>query len=295
MTYLDIAARGKNAAWRYPIAVVLALALSLAIAVAVMLPLVLLRLLPADFTQQMQHATRPGPFFVATGVTFGALLASFAAAIAIVHRKSFGDMIGVWRWDALFKGIGLWGLMLVLTSLIDFALAPSAFAVTATAQTPLLLATAIPTLAVQTFAEEFVFRGYVTQGILLATRRPMLTAVLSGLVFGSVHIPNGWPQAANAVVFGIVLAAIAIRTRGLAFGFGLHMINNIYGAVAVVSGGDVFRGSPGLFTQTTPGLMWWDALTGTVALAAVALLILKGRIRVGDDQFAEGAPADIFL
>jgi len=48
--------------------------------------------------------------------------------------------------------------------------------------------------AIQTFAEEFVFRGYLTQGLLVATRRTIPTVLISGALFGAMHIPNGLPQ-----------------------------------------------------------------------------------------------------
>jgi MYXO-CTERM domain-containing protein len=49
----------------------------------------------------------------------------------------------------------------------------------------------------------------------------------------------------------------------------------------VVSGGDVFRGSPGIFTQTTPMLMWWDVGGEVLALAVVLLLVMRRR-RAGE-------------
>jgi membrane protease YdiL (CAAX protease family) len=280
MTYLDYAARGKNAGWRYAAGLSLALVLAMVFAFVITLPLALLHALPADLAQQMQHAVHPTTFYAAQGVVFAVVLAGFAAAIAIVHNKRPADIIGLWRWRAFAAGLGIWLAVLIITSLIDFALSPSGFTFTANAQTPILAVCSCLALAVQTFAEEFVFRGYITQGLLLATRRPMVTAVLSGLVFGSIHIPNGIPQAANAVVFGVVLALIAIRTGGLAFGLGVHMVNNIYGAVVMVSSDDVFRGSPGLFTQHTPRLMWWDTATAAVALLLVGGLVLRGAIGV---------------
>ena len=102
-------------------------------------------------------------------------------------------------------------------------------------------------ILVQTFTEEFIFRGFVTQGILLVLRRPLPAACVSGLVFGAMHIPNGWPQAINAVWFGIICALIAIRTGGIALTSGIHLANNYFGAMGVVSGGDVFKGQPRSF------------------------------------------------
>ena len=278
MTYLDIAARGNNAPWRYVLAFVLGVVLTIVIGVVAML--YLKHILPPDLSAQMIQPTQPVAMLLQSALLFGLLLAGFWAAIALLHGKRFGDIIGAWRWPAFARGLGLWAVALVALSLLDLALKPNGFAVTANGQTAMLAAVALPALAIQTFAEEFVFRGYITQGLLLATRRPWLTAILSGLVFGSMHIPNGAPQAVNAVVFGVVLALIAIRTRGLAFGYGVHLINNLYGAVVVVSGGDVFHGSPGLFTQTTPGLMWADVAAATIALVLAAWLVLSGRFRV---------------
>jgi len=79
----------------------------------------------------------------------------------------------------------------------------------------------------------------------------------------------------NAVVFGIVCAMIAMRTGGLALTFGLHLANNYFGAVIVVSGNDVFRGSPGIITQTTPQLVWWDLCLGLLVLAGALWLIFR--------------------
>ncbi len=276
MTYLDYAARGKNAAWRYVVGPCLGLALTVVFGFLVALALQLSHTMPPDLKQQLLHVTRPVTFYLATGVMFGVLLAGFAVALAVVHRKSPADIIGLWRWRGFGLGVGLWLAVLVIGSLTDLALAPKGFSITADGRTAGLAVAALVGLAVQTFAEEFVFRGYVTQGLLLATRRPGVTAVLSGLLFGALHIPNGAPQAVNAVVFGMVLALIAIRTGGLAFGYGVHLINNLYGAVVVVSAGDVFRGTPGLFTQSTSGLMWWDAALGGAALLVVGGLVLRG-------------------
>jgi len=128
---------------------------------------------------------------------------------------------------------------------------------------------------VQTFSEELIFRGYLTQGLYLALKKPLPAAIASGLLFGAVHISNGVSQSINAAVFGIVCAMIAIRTGGIALTWGLHLANNYFGAVVVVSGNDVFRGTPGIFTQNTPQLTWWDLALAVLALAGMLWLIFR--------------------
>lgn len=258
---------------------VLAFALSMLIALLAATALTLTHILPPDFAEAMLDPSHPVSFFVANGALFGLLVVGFTIAIRILHRKRFGDIVGAWSWPLFAMGLSGWAVALVVLTLIDLAIAPSGFRFTATSQTPRLFLVALGGLAIQTFAEEFIFRGYITQGLLLATRRVLPTALISGALFGAMHIPNGGPQAASAAVFGVVMALIAIRTGGIAFTWGLHLTNNLFAAVLLVSNGDAFQGAPGVFTQDTPQLMWWDAGIGAVALVAVA--VVMDRLRVG--------------
>lgn len=273
--YLEYAARGANTWWRYLAASVTGVALAIVLGAVVIFLLQATHILPADVTGQIQHPDRPSAFFLFTGTVFGLLVVGFVLALGWFHGKRFADVLGDWSLRAVLTGFGVWLIALVVTALIDFAIAPSGFSITATSQTPTLAASALAGLAVQTFAEEFIFRGYITQGLLLAIRRPVPAAVASGLLFGALHIPNGAPQAVSATAFGIVLALLAIRMGGIAFTWGLHMANNLFAAVVLVSSGDAFRGTPGLFSQDTPHLMWWDTGLGAAALIVVALVMTR--------------------
>ena len=163
----------------------------------------------------------------------------------------------------------MWSIVQSGITLIDFGIAPGGFRVTLGHGTLLLAVTALIALAVQTFAEEFVFRGWLTQGLLLLLKRPLAAALSSGVLFGALHLWNGAPQATEAFIFGTLYALIAIRTGGIALPFGLHLANNYFDAVVAVSAGDVFRGCPGILLQNTPQLLWSDIALSAAALAFV--------------------------
>lgn len=274
--YWSYAARGRNDGWRYVVTPLVAVLMAILATVVITVALMVLGQVPTDFVRQAQNpGAFPVTFFLFNGLVFLVFVAAFAGVIFLIHRKRFIDILGVWRWRRVAGGFLIWAVILLVGAGLDFALSPASFHRSATGQTGALALAALAGLSVQTFAEEFVFRGYVTQGLLLATKRTIPTAVISGLLFGALHIPNGWPQAANAVLFGVILALIAMRTGGIAFTYGLHLANNLFGAVVLVSAGDAFKGSPGLFTQNTPQLMWWDALVGGASLAAVAAVVYR--------------------
>ena len=274
-TYLDYARRGRNDWWRYLLTIVLAVVIWIALVVAITVGLTVSRLMPVDIKAEMATPAHPLVFYLGNGLAFGALVLGFVIAMRLLQGKRFVDVIGAWRWSRFWAGLGIWTACLVVVTLIDFVLRPSGFRWVASPATASLALVALLGLGVQTFAEEFIFRGYLTQGLLLATKRPVVAAILSGLVFGSLHIPNGIPQALNAVLFGAVAALITIRTGGLAFTYGMHLINNLAGAVIVVSANDVLKGSPGLITQSTPGLIWWDLIAGVLILAAPLWLVMR--------------------
>jgi membrane protease YdiL (CAAX protease family) len=274
-TYLDYARRGLTAWWRYLLTIALALVAWILLDVAIVVGLMVSRLMPRDMALEMTKPSHPVLFFGANGVAFATIVLGFVIAMRLLQRKRFVDVIGQWRWRMFAMGLGIWTACLVGTTLVDFLLRPSGFRWSATAATPGLVIAALVGLGVQTFAEEFVFRGYLTQGLLLATKRPPVASILSGLLFGALHIPNGVPQALNAVLFGMVAAYMAIRTGGIAFTYGLHLINNLFGAVFVVSASDVFNGTPGLFTQSTPNLVWLDLTSGVAVLAIPLWFVLR--------------------
>ena len=283
MTFLDYALRGRNAGWRYVIGFVLGPVFGLALGAILLIPATLNHLLPDDIETQLTQVKNPLIFFPTTGVIFGLFLLGFGLSVWVVHRKSPLDLLGAWRWSAFALGAGLWLAYLGLCTAIDFALAPKGFRLSASPPSLNLALMVIGALAVQTFAEEYVFRGYLTQGLLLGLRNPFAASLVCGLAFGALHIPNGGPQAASAVVFGIGLSLIAMRTGSLAFGSGLHLINNAYGAIVVVSEQDVFRGSPGFLYQNTPHLNWWDLVLGLGGLALTAYVVSRGNPRIPQD------------
>lgn len=274
-TYLEYARRGRNTWWRYLLTIMAALAITALVVVAVSAALVFGHLMPAEIATDLQKPTHPVVFFAGNGLSFAAIVAGFVVAMRLIQRKTVADVVGEWRWSRFAMGFIVWTACLVGLTLADAVIRPSGFRWTATAETPALAVAALFGLGVQTFAEEFVFRGYLTQGLLLATKRPLPAALLSGALFGALHIANGVPQCINATIFGVVAALIAIRTGGIAFTWGLHLINNLFGAVIVVSASDVFNGSPGLVTQTTPGLTWWDLALGLAALAVPVWLTMR--------------------
>jgi uncharacterized protein len=279
LTYLDYARRGKTRWFRWIGAGLLAIVFWLISQVALALAIfgvAMAKGFPIDHVVgELQKPSNPVAFFALAAVSFGFFLIATWLAALWIQGKRFGDLIGRWRWSAFGAGALIWLVFIAVGSAADWLMQPRAFSVTLSSATATLAGISLVCLGIQTFSEEFVFRGWLTQGWLLATKNPIVTALLSGLMFGSVHLPNpnGLLSAASATTFGFATTLIAIRTGSLAFGYGMHLANNLWGAVVVVSSSDVFKGAPAIFSQNTTGLDWWDVGVEAVCLALVTTLV----------------------
>ena len=233
--------------------------------------------MPDDLGEQLQDPKAPELFFLATGVIFGCLALGLILAARWLLGKRLPDLVGRWRWSVVGAGALVWTVALAAAALLDWLIVPEAFSFRAGSGTAQLALYAVIGLAPQVFAEEIIFRGFVTQGVFLALRRDLPAAVVSGVLFGALHLSNGAPHAVSATIFGVLTSLLAIRLGGIALPFGIHLANNLFGAVVLVSAQDVFRNSPGLFLQDSPQMMWWDVIVTNILLLIVTLVALRGR------------------
>lgn len=286
--FLSDSRAGENQPWRYLVCTPLALILALASVVLLAFAARAAHVLPPDLAAELRRPSRPVVFFTATGLVFFAFLGGFAAAVALVHRKNPARVPGTWSWRSFATAFIVWTALEVLATLFDVFVEHVPIRWRPTPSFWGLFAAAVPALVVQTFTEEYVFRGYATQGFLLGLRRPWIAAVASGTLFGALHIPNGWPQAASALVFGVVLALTAIRTGGLAFGYGMHLANNLFAGLIVVSSDDVFSGAPGLFSAGAAASSWVDVVIGSILMIATARLFAPAPGIAARSRFSAG-------
>jgi membrane protease YdiL (CAAX protease family) len=99
-----------------------------------------------------------------------------------------------------------------------------------------VLAVLVP---VQAAAEEFVFRGWLTQAVGAFVRSPGFAVLPQAVLFAAAH---GWGTGwgfIGLLVFGLVAGWLTIRTGGLEAAVALHVLNNLLAfgiAAAVVDG-----------------------------------------------------------
>jgi membrane protease YdiL (CAAX protease family) len=101
------------------------------------------------------------------------------------------------------------------------------------------LAMLVVLVPLQAAAEEYVFRGWLTQAVGAFLRSPWWALVPQAVLFAAAH---GWGTPwgfVDLAVFGVVAGWLTVRTGGLEAAIGLHAVNNLlaFGVSAAVVDG----------------------------------------------------------
>ena len=130
------------------------------------------------------------------------------------------------------------------------------------------LAMLVVLVPVQAAAEEYVFRGWLTQAVGAFLRRPWWALLPQAVLFAAAH---GWGTPwgfADLVVFGTVAGWLTWRTGGLEAAIGLHAVNNLLSFGAAAAAVD------GLKSDDTAA----DAAWPVVALDVMSILLYAAAV-----------------
>ncbi len=142
-----------------------------------------------------------------------------------------------------------------------------------------LLVVVLLTTPLQSAAEEYVFRGYLSQAIAGWIRHPDAGAIVAALTtaafFSALHAPPDVPTFLDRFAFGLAASAVVWLTGGLEAAIVLHAVNNVL--VFTLAGllGD------GVATSEVPldlGLL--SLFVSLLTMAAYVLVVARRRPRL---------------
>ncbi|MGL4585028.1 MAG: lysostaphin resistance A-like protein [Flavobacterium sp.] len=113
---------------------------------------------------------------------------------------------------------------------------------------------AIILIPLQTSFEEYFMRGYLMQGIGLATRSRAIALFSTSVIFGLMHLANPEVEKIGASIMiyyigtGLFLGIITLMDDGLELALGFHAANNLIGVLLVTSDWTAFQ-TNSLFTN----------------------------------------------
>jgi membrane protease YdiL (CAAX protease family) len=169
---------------------------------------------------------------------FAILLVCMIVLIKVIHGRKWTEVINGTnhvRWSRFFHGFAFWSGLMLVGSLIDYFIDPNSFVWQFNlGKFILLFFISIILVPIQTSCEEFIFRGYLTQGFASWTKNRWCALIFPSLLFALGHLFN--PECAG-YGYGIMLASyiltaltfglITILDDGAELAMGAHTANNL--------------------------------------------------------------------
>jgi membrane protease YdiL (CAAX protease family) len=279
-TYLDLARLGKNDWWRYVLGVIV---IFLTWQLVGAIPFILLA---GWYLSDGNPDTGLGPFglvggdetlvFVASMLTSVFFLAGIFLAVRYLHNRPLRTLITPAPkigWRRIGQGFWVWFLIVALLSALEAWLYPGRYVWTLDLRRfiPFVFLACL-LIPIQTSTEELFFRGYLMQGLGLRLRNIWLLSIISGLIFGSMHIMNPEFQFNPPLLFvyyflmGAIPAYVTLRDGSLELALGFHAANNLFAALFANYEVTVMP-SPSLFTIQTQDVVF-AVLASVVGLLA---------------------------
>jgi hypothetical protein len=110
----------------------------------------------------------------------------------------------------------------------------------------------------QTSFEEYLFRGYLMQGIGVLCKNKWVPLVITSVLFGLLHIANpeidklGYILLVHYIGTGFFLGIITLMDEGLELALGFHAANNLFTALLVTADWTAFQTNSVLIDISDP-------------------------------------------
>ena len=137
---------------------------------------------------------------------------------------------------------------------------------------------AIFLLPIQTSCEELLFRSYILQGIKMRTKKNSIAVLISGLMFGAIHIGNpeiakiGYHIIVYYMLVGVFLALISLFDNGIELALGYHAANNVFAALMITNNWQAFQTDAVFMDISDPG-MGLDTIIGILFILPLVFFI----------------------
>lgn len=149
----------------------------------------------------------------------------------------------------------------------------------------ILLAISLLLIPLQTSFEEYLFRGYLMQGIGVFVKNRWVPLLITSVVFGLLHFANPEVETFGKFIMvsyigiGLLLGIITLMDEGMELALGFHAANNILIAVLVTSEFTAFQTNSILKDISVPEVVGWDVFIELLIVYPIILGIFSKKYK----------------
>lgn len=287
--FIEQAFRVKNDLWRYIVGFILAFLASQLGAIPLLLAVMLKKMKEGGNLMDIQDESvllstlDPNLTFFFMLLSFAIGMAALFLIIRFLHNQSFTSATTSRRkidWNRIFFAFGIVGIISVLMVGIGYFLNPEDYVVQFEMKPFLILfVIAIIMIPIQTSFEEYLFRGYLMQGIGVNAKSRLVPLVITSVIFGGLHFFNPEVGKLGSVIMiyyigtGFLLGIMTLMDEGMELALGYHAANNLFGALLITADWTVFQ-TPSVLKDISDPTAGTDILFPVFIIYPLVLLIM---------------------
>lgn len=171
--------------------------------------------------------------------------------VKFIHKQSLTSLTtsrAKIDWKRICFAFFFWGIVSSGLILIDYYTNPEGYVWNFNPEKFAILAViAILLVPLQTSFEEYLFRGYMMQGIGVIAKNKWVPLVVTSVIFGVMHIANPEVDKLGNIIMiyyigtGFFLGVITLMDEGLELALGFHAANNLFTALLVTADWTAFQ------------------------------------------------------
>ena len=151
-------------------------------------------------------------------------------------------------WKRIWFAFFFWAIVSVGMTLLGIYLSPEDYQWNFQLEPFLILVViAVIMIPLQTSCEEYLFRGYLMQGIGILAKNKWVPLFITSVVFGLLHMANPEVDKLGPIIMvyyigtGLFLGIITLMDDGLELALGFHAANNLFTALLVTADWTAFQ------------------------------------------------------
>lgn len=189
-------------------------------------------------------------FLMTVGPILFMLLLLVAWALSVQKQSLRSLMTGRSKidWKRVGTAFGIWSAVMLGMFAYEYYTHPDLYVIQFDfVSFFVFLLLALLLIPLQVLFEEYFFRGYLMQGIGLATRSRGAALIVTSLLFGLMHMANpeieklGYLFLIYYIGAGFFMGILTLMDDGVELAFGFHTANNLVGALLVTSDWTAFQ------------------------------------------------------
>jgi membrane protease YdiL (CAAX protease family) len=183
-------------------------------------------------------------------------------------------------WRRFWFAFLFWGIISSTMVLIDHYISPEHYEFNFKLVPFLILvAIALVLVPLQTSFEEYLFRGYLMQGLGVLCKNKWVPLIVTSSLFGLLHIANpeieklGYILLVHYIGTGFFLGIITLMDEGLELALGFHAANNLFTALLVTADWTAFQTHSILRDVSDPDISNFEVFASVLIVYPILIFI----------------------